>query len=266
MYLGRVRRCNTFIMCFRILVLLVLVACEFSHAQERGKIMIGSASDLKFALDSIVAAYGKEAPAVQVQVSYGSSGKLFEQISNGAPFDIYFSADRAYALKLKENGKAISEVITYGFGRIVIWSRHGNRVKEGSDFLLSPEIRKIAIANPLHAPYGRAAEQALKSFGIYDKVTKKLVFGENISQAAQFVTGGAADAGIIALSLALSPAMQNAQGAFYLIPASAHQPLEQAYVILGHAQGNAQVAAFAAFLKTDTVQQILSYFGFSMKP
>jgi molybdate transport system substrate-binding protein len=253
-------------MFFRIVVLLVLVSCEFSQAQVRGKIMIGAASDLKFALDSIVAVYGKERSAVQVQVSYGSSGKLFEQISNGAPFDIYFSADRTYALKLKENGEAISEVITYGFGRIVIWSRNGKPSKEGGDFLVRPDIKKIAIANPLHAPYGRAADQALKSLGIYDKLKKKLVFGENISQAAQFVTSGGADAGVIALSLALSPAMQKIHGDYYVIPANLHQPLEQAYVILSQAQGDAQVTDFASFFKTDTVQQILSYFGFSRKP
>lgn len=245
---------------------MLLFSWEVCLGQGRAKIMIGAASDLKFALDSVVAVYAREAPSVQIQVAYGSSGKLFEQISNGAPFDIFFSADRAYALKLKESGKAISDVITYGFGRIVIWSRTSDPRNEGGEFLLGPEVKKVAIANPLHAPYGRAAVQALKALGIYDRLKIKLVFGENISQAAQFVASGGADAGVIALSLALSPTMQKSGGSYYLVPANLHQPLEQAYVILGHAKGDVEVTAFAAFLKTDKVGQILSYFGFSMKP
>lgn len=251
-------------MIFRVLLFFVSICAGSVSAQTT--ILIGAASDLKFALDSVISVYQQPTSRVQIRVSYGSSGKLFEQISNGAPYDLFFSADRGYPLKLKQKGKVISEVITYGYGRLVIWSKTGNPLDERGKLLLREDVRKIAIANPVHAPYGRAAEQALKSLKIYDQVRDKLVFGENISQAAQFVTSGAADAGILALSLALSPTMQNMGGSYYLIPEENHDPLEQAYVILEQAKGKKVVADFQAFLKTDTARQILSYFGFSAKP
>lgn len=231
------------------------------HGQPR-KLMVAAASDLKYALDSVIAAYQTTNAGVTVTATYGSSGKFFEQISNGAPFDMFFSADVAYPEKLETLGKTGQPVQKYGRGRIVIWSKRLDPNTAGMKTLADKRIRKIAIANPEHAPYGRRAVEAMKHENIYDQVSGKLVYGENISQAAQFVTTGAADAGIVALSLALSPAMKM-QGKYFLIPESSHQPLEQAVVILKQAADNPDARTFQEFVLGARAKAILTYFGFS---
>jgi molybdate transport system substrate-binding protein len=230
-----------------------------SYGQKR--ILVGAASDLKFALDSVVSVFRKKNSGT-VEITYGSSVKLFEQISNGAPFDIFFSADKEYPNKLKEKGLTASDIYIYGVGRIVVWSKKIDVVKEGMNSLLASPVKKIAIANPLHAPYGKRAEEAFKFYKIYDDVKSKLVLGENITQTAQFVTTGAADIGIVAYSLALSPNMKRENGKFYLIPENAHQRLEQAVVITKQGKANDFAQTFLSFVKSKEAKQILSYFGF----
>ncbi len=229
------------------------------HGQ--GKILVAAASDLKFALDSVASVFRKKNSGT-VEITYGSSGKLFEQISNGAPFDIFFSADIEYPNKLKEKGLTASDIYIYGVGRIVVWSKKIDVEKEEMNSLLSPGVKKIAIANPLHAPYGKRAEEALKFYKMHDAVKTKLVLGENISQTAQFVTTGAADIGIVAYSLALSPNMKKENGKFYLIPENAHQRLEQAVVITKQGKANDFAQTFLSFVKSNEAKQVLSYFGF----
>lgn len=230
-------------------------------AQE--KISIAAASDLKFALDSVISVYHKQNSNVKLQVTYGSSGKFYEQIQNAAPFDIYFSADTKYPQKLKDKGFAVSEVHIYGIGRIVIWSKKINPNIDKMNSLINPKINKIAIANPDHAPYGARAKESILYYTLYDKLKGNLVFGENISQTAQFVQLGAADIGIIALSLALSPNMKKERGNYYIIPEESHTPLEQGYVILKHGKDNATVKKFYDFMATPSAINILSYFGFT---
>jgi len=232
---------------------------------EPRQITIAAAADLKFALDSIITVFKKENPGTQVNVVYGSSGKLFEQISNDAPFDLFFSADISYPSMLKERGMAISEVKTYGIGRIVLWSKKLDPNKAKMNILLDRSISKIAMADPAHAPYGQRAEESLKYYGLFDKVQNELVFGENISQTAQFVTSGAADIGIIALSLALSPAMQKEGGYYYLIPDESHSKLEQAFVILKHALGNDLALTFSNYVSSSEAKKILGFYGFRDK-
>jgi molybdate transport system substrate-binding protein len=233
-----------------------------SFAQKGEKILIAAASDLKFAVDSIISVY-KAVDSRTVTVTYGSSGKLFEQISNGAPFDLYFSADIIYPNLLKEKGLSASDVYPYGVGRIVLWSRKMNPNTAGMRTLLSPSIRKVAIANPAHAPYGKRAKEAMIHFQVQDAVDGKLVLGENISQTAQFVTTGAADVGIVALSLAMSPTMRKQGGKYYLIPESSHAPLLQGAIITRKGAGNELARSFFDFVKGSEAQAILSYFGFS---
>lgn len=229
------------------------------------KISIVAASDLKFALDSIIKVYQQQNPNKEVQVTYGSSGKFFEQIQNDAPFDIFFSADKSYPQKLKEKGLTSSDVKIYGIGRIVIWSKKTDPNKTKINSLLLPQFNKIAIANPDHAPYGKKAVESMNYYKVYDKVKNKLVFGENIAQTAQFVQIGAADIGIIALSLALSPNMKKEKGKYYIIPDKSHQPLEQGYVILKNAANNSNAVKFYNFIKTPTAVAILTNFGFTQK-
>jgi len=248
-----------------ILLLFFTATSIISNGQKADQILVAAASDLKFALDSIVTAFKKDYPDARVDVTYGSSGKLFEQISHSAPFDLFFSADIEYPLNLKEKGIAVSDVHTYGVGRVVIWSQIIDPNKEQINSLLDKTINKIAIANPQHAPYGRRAEETLKHYKIYEKIKSKLVYGENISQTAQFVTVGAADAGIIALSLALSPAMKKLNGHYYVIPEDAHKPLKQGFVLLKNAERNPLASVFRDFMLGAEATKILNHFGFTKK-
>ena len=222
------------------------VAGQTAHAGE--KITIAAAADLKFALDEIVALFGRQHPADRVETIYGSSGKFQTQIRQGAPFDLYFSADIAYPRALKEEGFAAAEVQPYAVGRIVLWSPSRDAGGMTLTDLADPAIRKIAIANPKHAPYGKRAEEALRASGVWGKVEGKLVYGENVAQAAQFVQTGNAQTGIIALSLALSPELAK-RGSYALIPDTLHQPLEQGFIVTKRAAGNPLAQAFASFMR-----------------
>lgn len=228
---------------------------------------IAAASDLKFALDELVSAYKKAHPGQEISVTYGSSGNFFAQISNGAPFDLFFSADVSYPQKLAEQGlvQPGSQQL-YGVGRIVLWVPAGSKLeleRDGLKVLQDPSVRRIALANPKHAPYGRAAEAAMKQQGVYDAVSARLVLGENVSQAAQFVQTGAAEVGIVALSLALSPAMSST-GRYWLIPDTVHPRLEQACVILKRTQALAAAEAFLGYIRGAEARALLSRYGFSV--
>ena len=244
----------------RLLISICLfVAGQTAHAGE--KITIAAAADLKFALDEIVALFGKTHPADQVKTIYGSSGKFQTHIRQGAPFDLYFSADIAYPRALKAEGFAAAEVQPYAVGRIVLWSASRDAAKMTLADLADSAIRKIAIANPKHAPYGKRAEEALKASGVWEKVEAKLVYGENIAQTAQFVQSGNVQIGIIALSLALSPELAK-QGSYALIPDKLHQPLEQGFIVTKRAAGNPLAQAFARFMADREARAVMARYGF----
>ena len=230
-------------------------------APVTGEVLIAAAADLQYAMDSMVKVFSGKVRDVDIKPVYGSSGTFFQQISNDAPFDVFFSADLEYPEKLERMHKTLSPVKAYGTGQLVLWSNKTDPSLAGMNTLLSGAVTKIAIANPAHAPYGRRAEESLKYYKLYDKVRDKLVIGENISQTAQFVSSGAADIGLIALSLALSPRMQKA-GKYWLIPEASHQPLKQGFVLLQHAKDNDGAQKFAAFVGTPEARSILQYFGF----
>ncbi|MBN9380683.1 MAG: molybdate ABC transporter substrate-binding protein [Chitinophagaceae bacterium] len=241
-------------------ILLLSLSPASLHVQ-RQEILVAAAADLKFAMDSLVKVFSSGSNEVTIKLVYGSSGNFFEQISNDAPFDLFFSADLDYPQKLEQQHKTLSPIQTYGTGQIVLWSNKLDPAKEGMNSLLLPSVTHIAVANPAHAPYGRRAEESLKYYKLYDKVKEKLVIGENISQTAQFASTGAADIGIIALSLALSPQLQK-EGKYWLIPESSHQPLRQGYVLLQHAKDNKGAQNFATFIASAKARAILEHFGF----
>src|SRR5208282_4042195 len=170
-------------------------------------------------------------------LSFGASGALMQQIQNGAPFDIFFSADMDYPKQLITGGQAEGATLyRYAVGRLVLWVPKDSPLDvehKGMDVLLDPSVKKIAIANPQHAPYGRAAAAALKHYDLYERVSDRLVLGENISQAAQFVESGNAQAGFVALAHAVAPSMQG-KGKYWMVPAEDYPPLEQGVVILSH--------------------------------
>jgi molybdate transport system substrate-binding protein len=229
------------------------------------RVRVAAAADLKFALDDLVTRYQAAHPGVEIAVTYGSSGNFFQQLSNKAPYDLYLSADAEYPKKLVEAGLAVkgSEFL-YARGRVVAWVRKDSTLdieKRGLDALLDPSVRKIAIANPRVAPYGRAAEAALKNAGIYEKVQDRLVLGENIAQTAQFAESGAADVGLIALSLAAAPAMKD-KGRFWPVPAKLHPPIQQGGATLTWAEDPAATAEFRAFLTGKDGLSVLEHYGF----
>jgi molybdate transport system substrate-binding protein len=231
-------------------------------AQPSSEVLVAAAADLRFAMDSLIALFSRENPIITVKATYGSSGNFFEQINNGAPFDLFFSADIDYPRQLREQNKTASVIHTYGTGQLVLWSKTLDPSGEKMNILLSNAVTKIAIANPAHAPYGKRAEECLHYYNLYDKVKDKLVFGENIAQTAQYAQTGAAEVGIIALSLALSPTMQQTGGHYWLVPPASHQPLEQAFVLLLHSRGNAGAERFAVFCNSPEAVTILRNFGF----
>lgn len=230
------------------------------------EVLIAAAADLRFAMDSLIKIFQQDNPGQSIKAVYGSSGNFFEQISNSAPFDLFFSADIDYPRKLQEQGKTLSAVTPYATGQIVLWSKKLDPALAKMNSLTLPSVTKIAIANPAHAPYGKRAVESLTYYKLYDGIKDKLVMGENISQTAQFAQIGAADIGIIALSLALSPAMQQDGGKYWLIPAASHQPLQQGFVLLQHARDNTGAKKFSDFMGSGKAALILRYFGFEGRP
>jgi molybdate transport system substrate-binding protein len=226
-----------------------------------GKLTIAAAADLKFAMDEIVAAFKQAHPGATVEVIYGSSGKFHAQVRQGAPYDLFFSADIAYPQMLAKEGLAGSEVRPYAFGRIVLWSKSRDAGRMKLADLADPSIRKIAIANPRHAPYGKRAEEALRAAGIWDRVQPRLVMGENVAQAAHYVQSGNADIGIIALALALNKELA-AMGNHALIDDRLHAPLEQGFIVTRRAAGNPLAAQFAGFISSAAGRKLMAAYGF----
>jgi molybdate transport system substrate-binding protein len=236
------------------------------EARAQGKeIRVAAAADLKFAMEELAGQFEKQT-GTKVNASYGSSGNFFSQLQNGAPFDLFFSADIEYPRKLEAAGLAAPGTLyEYAAGRIVLWTPANSKVDVANrnwKALLDARVEKIAIANPEHAPYGRAAVAALQDAGIYDFVKAKLVYGENISQAAQFVQSGNAQAGIIALSLAISPPMRD--GTRWEIPKEMYPAIAQGAIILKGAKNKDAARAFLEFLKSTSGRAILMKYGFAL--
>jgi molybdate transport system substrate-binding protein len=228
---------------------------------------VAAAADLQFAMQDLAAQFEKKNIAT-VHVTYGSSGNFLAQIQNGAPFDLFFSADVDYIKKLDVANLTVPGTSAiYAIGRLVLWTRADAVVDVAKDrwkALLDSRVEKIAIANPAHAPYGKAAEAALHSAGIYDQVKNKLVFGENISQTAQFVQTGNAQAGLVAFSLAVSPGMKD--GKRWEVPTDAYPPIEQGAAIMRSSKNQAAARAFLDFVRSTDGREILMRYGFSFPP
>jgi len=250
------------------LALFAVLACLYLWLPFQalaGEIKVAAASDLTFAFKDVVAGFEKQT-GNRVRLTYGSSGNFFSQIQNGAPFDLFFSADVSFPRKLEAAGLTEpGSIYEYAKGKIVIWAPNASKLdlSKGLTVLLDPSIRKIAIANPLHAPYGAAAVAAMKHAGIYDQVKGKVVQGENISQAAQFVHSGNAEVGIVALSLALAPAMKS-DGRYVIIPPADYPPLIQAAVILKSSREKKVANQFLQFLKEPTTVALMQQYGFAV--
>jgi molybdate transport system substrate-binding protein len=233
-------------------------------ARPRAAVRVAAAADLNAALDDLAGRFSASHP-VDVVVSYGSSGTFYAQLLNHAPFDLFFSADVEYPRQLAARGlTSPGSDFDYAVGRIVVWVPAASAIEFGADALRAvagPAVKHIAIANPEHAPYGRAAVAALQHAGVYDDVHAKLVFGENVAQALQFAETGAADAGIVALSLALAPAAKG-RGRWAEIPLDAYPRIEQGGVILKWAADLPAARSFREFVLSADGRAILARYGF----
>lgn len=243
---------------------LVLAVGLAGQAYAQG-LSVAAASDLQAVLPVIAADFEKESGR-KVTTSFGSSGNFFTQIQNGAPFDVFLSADIDYPTSLEAAGSVVRGSVTqYATGHLVLWSRNdsGIDVTRGFAALDDARIRHVAIANPDHAPYGRAAVAALRHEGLYDRVRSKLVLGENISQTAQFAQTGNAEVGLVALSLAQSPTMK-ASGRYFEIPTSWYPPIAQAAAIVTASKQRALAEQFLQFLKRESTVRLLQSYGFAV--
>ncbi|MGB7722554.1 MAG: molybdate ABC transporter substrate-binding protein [Bryobacteraceae bacterium] len=241
-------------------LLLCLLSAACGRRAEPHKVSIAAAADLQFALEGISGAFRAAHPDVDVQVAYGSSGNFYAQIRNQAPFDVFLSADVEYPRKLAQEGiGARDSLFVYAVGRIVVWVPAASPL-DPATALRAASVRHVAIANPQHAPYGRAAEAALRSLGVYNGVAGKLVLGENVAQTLEFVQSGAADVGIVALSLALAPPVRG-QGRYWEVPPEAYPKIEQGGLILRDSKAARE---FRSFILGASARRILKEFGFSV--
>jgi molybdate transport system substrate-binding protein len=250
------------------LLIVVLAALSVEpppvHAQP-AHLAIAAASDLQTAFPEVVRRF-EDATGTKVTVSFGSSGNFFAQIQNGAPFDLFFSADVDYPRQLVKSGLGeAGSLHRYATGRLVLWTRKdtGIDVKRGLQILKEARIKRIAIANPKFAPYGRAAEAALRHEGVYDAVRSKLVMGENISQTAQLVESGNADVAILSHSLALGPSLR-ANGTFTEIASTAHPPIEQAAIVISASRNKTLAHRFLDYVRGPETRQLFQRFGFTV--
>ncbi len=222
------------------------------------KLSIAAASDLQFALAEAARQFHQQYPKSELVIDYGSSGNFYAQIRNGAPFDLFLSADIQYPRALAHDGLARADsIFVYAEGRLAVWVPASSPL-DPATALGNPAVHRIAIANPQHAPYGRAAEAVLRHMGLYDAVQKKLVLDENISQTLQFVQSGAADVGIVALSLAVAPTVRG-QGRYWEVPQEAYPKMEQAGVIV---KESAAAREFRGWLIAPAGRRLLQQYGF----
>ena len=248
----------------RLLIVAVLMFSLLSPLLVAEDVRVAAAADLNYAMKDLAARF-EQKTGNKVDLSFGASGNFYSQIQNGAPFDLFFSADLDYAKKLAEAGKIESaSVRTCAVGHLVLWVPNSSKLdpaKLKMDLLLDPSIKKIAVANAQNAPYGRAGMAALEHFGLKDKVADKLVLGENISQTAQFVQSGNAQAGLIALSLAMSPAMKDA-GKYWEVPQDAYPEIQQGVGILSASKHKQAAQAFIDYISSPEGTAVLEQYGF----
>lgn len=249
----------------RVLAFALLSIAVAAGAQEtRAPLRVAAASDLRLALDEIAAAFRASRSGPSIEPVYGSSGTFFAQIREGAPFDLFLSADLDYARRL--HGEGLSEApLPYATGRLALVVRKDTGLDPAGfgDLLRGPAIRRLALANPAHAPYGRAAEAALQTWKVRDAIATKLVLGDSVSQAVQFLDSGAAQAALVALSLVKN---RTRDFAVAVVPDAAHPPIEQAGVVLKRSRDPEGARAFQAFLQSEGGRAILARYGFGLPP
>ena len=243
---------------------LFLIFFPSSTGAAEKTLNIAAASNLTYVMPEILKAFKEAHSDIKTKLSLASSGSLYSQITNGAPYDVFLSADELRASLLHKEGMTIGKPFTYARGKLVLWTGKKMTLVEGLFVLSSPKVKRIAIANPRHAPYGEAAKKALIDAGLWEVIEGKLIYGENIGQAAHFVNSGSADVGIIAESMLKSPAM--AVGTSYILPEGSYEPITQYGVIIKDKRGNPEAAEiFRDFLKSKIAKAILKDYGYGVE-
>jgi molybdate transport system substrate-binding protein len=248
------------------LVLAALAVPVVAPAAEPRSLSVAVAANLKPAFEEIAARFQEAHPGVEVRASFGSSGNFFAQIANGAPFDLFLSADAEFPAKVVEKGLADGRAFPYAYGKLVVWVPKASRLDldgKGLAALADPSVQKLAIANPEVAPYGRAAKAALEKAGLWEKLRERIVMGQNVSQAAQFVQSGNAQAGLVPLSLARTPPLSE-EGRSWAVPASSYERIEQAGVVIQGAKEPGLARELAAFVAGDRAKDVLERYGYDL--
>ena len=245
----------------RIIISLAIVFVALSATAQ--KVNIAAAANLRYVLEEIKTVYVKQHPKAKVNITFGASGMLVQQIMNGASFDFFMAADNDFPLKLKDKGLTTGAMSTYAFGKLALYSITLDVDKKGLAALKDPSVKKIAIANPETAPYGERSVELLKSQKLYEQLKSKIVLGENISQAAQFAFTGNAEIGFIALSLALAPEMTG-KGNYYVVPQSLYKPIEQACILIKTPVLNTEASKFRKFVLSPETKSIWVKYGYSV--
>jgi molybdate transport system substrate-binding protein len=245
---------------FIFILLTFLAVAPFAHAQ----IVVATAANMKFAMEELRADFST-AKKIEVKAVYGSSGKLVTQIKNGAPFDIFVSADVGYADSAVKWGYGASKPKIYAFGKLALWTMKNIDLKKGLRVLADSGIGKIAIGDPKVTVYGPASIEAMKKAGVYDKVKAQFVFADNIGQVAEFIVTQSADIGLTALSIAMSEPMRG-KGTWVTVDSSLYPPIGQAAIILKYGDDNNPVIAraFYEYLYSEKARAILKQFGYSL--
>lgn len=243
-------------------ILFIIVLLSYSSVRAENT-TVAVASNFSTPMKAIIDVFQYKT-GHSVDVIIGSSGKIYSQIINGAPFDVFLSADSHKPEKLESAGFTVSgSRFIYASGRLMLWSASENHVRNNDDLLKSARFKKIAIANPRHAPYGVAAKQVLTKYGLWPSIERSTVMGENISQTYQFVFSGNVELGFVALSqVSLNGQLKSGSG--WIIPSDFHQPIHQQAVLLRRAKGNAAAKQLLGFLKSDSARKIMQSYGYRM--
>jgi molybdate transport system substrate-binding protein len=227
------------------------------------KVNVAAAANLRYVLEEIKTAYLKSYPKSIVNLTFGSSGTLVQQISNGASFDFFMAADNEFPLKLKDKGLTVGPMTTYAFGKLALYSTTLDVSKMGLDVLKDASVKRIAVANPETAPYGERSVALIKSLGWQETLKPKLVLAENISAAAQYAFTGNVEVGFVALSLTLAPEMAG-KGFCYVVPENRYKPIEQSCILIKRSVLNTEAIRFRAFVLSKTVKPLWEKYGYTI--
>ena len=251
----------------RVLLLVAALAVPgLAFPAEQQSVAVAVAANMRPGFEEIAARFQAKNPGVEVKATFGASGNFFAQISNGAPFDLFLSADADFPAKVVEKGLADGKAFTYAYGKLVVWVPKSSKLdldRKGLAALADPSVQKIAIASPEVAPYGRAAKAALEKAGLYQQLQGRIVMGQSVSQTAQFVQSGNAQAGFLPLSLAKTPPLSD-EGRAWPVPPSSYERIEQAGVVVKGAKQAALARELAAFIVSDGTRDVLERYGYDL--